>query len=692
MTNTLRKDMNDNVFCLGITSHLTSSASDSSTRVGDCSARSSFAASLSSTASMISSDAGTTRKDSSASRWGVTVKRGDQQSLQRWQSIWFGEGSSETWWEDPETWDETREFPDSWQPCQRAQFEANEALLGVSPTFQEDLSQYTTPKDISTVPWELQFPDSWQPCQWDQFKTNEELFGVSSTFQEDLSQYTTLLDEETLLDAFRRFQEDLRRLADVIACDITKAAPAGAGSDIDTEVPDEEELWAVVPRQDPGSSVAGLPTPVPRQVQDDHGRGSTENRSWFWDHRGTVRATQLVSEGLLQLRLEGLENSKVCSGICLCVTVVCFNAISCLLRLIAADARFSTGLVAIALTAVTAHFSGWNVMKLFVEDSPNARSPSGGTKAAQVESPCRGNSSSSSSGLPCATFVEGQATHWLDSPEHFRRACRRLSEKQLPAKAKKALGFAASAPGQQHLLAVVSVLDPRSGELCMLCVASARGEAFVFDLRSAGAGRAAAAALGGLLKDPARTKVFHQARRGVRALERQFGADVLGFWDTQVVDLVLRRRVYRENGTIAEASCLQELWKRYCCDLAEMDGAFQEISLDEDQECLMRHLATQAKAVLLLASQISSKLVEAFGRQKDFPLRIAELSRLHVDEGEEELDDGRDQGLSQQQQPSQALLQAVARAVRAMELQAVFDEGCETSCVPGDEVRDRLCG
>lgn len=626
----------DSVCCLGLASHLTSSASDSSTRVGDCSARSSLAASVSSTASMSSSAAGTTRKDSSASRWGVTANHSDQQSLQRWQSMWFGEGSSATWWEDPETWKAKWEFPVSWQPCQLDQFKTNEELFRCSSTFQEDLSQYTTPWGISTVSWEV------------------------------------------------------RQLADVIACEITKGAPTGAGSDTETWVPDEKELWAAVPREDAGSSVAGLPTPVPGD-QADHGRGSTERGSWFLDHMRTLRAPHLVSEGLLQLRLEGPESSRIRGGICLCITIVCFNAISCLLRTIATDASFATGLVAVSLTAVTAYFSGWHMMKnLFVIDSPQAQPPSGRVKAAQVESLRRG-SGSSSRGLPCATHVEGQAMYWLDRPEFFRRACRRLSEKQLSAKAKKALGFAASAPGQkQHFLAVVPVLDPHSGELCMLCVASAPGEAFVFDLRSAG-GHAAAAALGELLKDPARTKVFHQAGRGVRALERQFGADVLGFWDIQVVDLVLRRRMHRESGTIVQVSCLEELWKRYCCDLAEMDDAFQEISLTEDQDCLLKHLAAQAKAILLLASQTNSELVEAFGRQKDFPLRIAELSRLHVEEGEEELDDGIDQALCLQQQPSQALLQAVARAVRAMELQAVFDEGCETCCVvPGDAVRDCL--
>lgn len=682
----------------GIASDLT--RSDSSTAPGDCSARSSRAASLSSAASVISSNAGTTKKDSSASRWGVRTKQGDQQSLQRWQSLWFGERSMgreqcqwyqfrpnddlETWecpdvrqpcqWdrsrsdEDPETW----EMPDSMQPCQWDHFVEGHFRTGEHlETWDYSDSwhpyqwhQFKTDEDPET--W--QNPDNWQRCQWDQFKTNEELFGVASTFQDDLSQYTTPLD-------IRRVPWEVQRLADAIASEIANDRCSGAGghgspgmgSDNGSESLDEEDLWAAVPREAPGSSTEDLPAPVPDQVQHYHSRDSGGYRRgigcWFSDL--ATPGVQLASDLWLQLSVR-LQDSKVRLG----VTIVCFNVISSLMRLIFANVYFATGFLAIFLTAVAAYVSGWHPPRTTrerkkrasvfgeVEDSPHAQPPSDGAKAAQVERPSRGTNCKIISGLPCTMCVAGQAAYWLDCPEHFRGACRRLSEKQ-PA--------AMTAPP----FAVVPVADPYGCELCLLCVASALGETFVFDLRSRGAGPAVAAALGRLMKDPAHTKVLHADRRGVRAFERQFGADVFegNFWNTQVVDLVLRRRVHRE-GTIAEFSCLQKLCRTYCGDLAVMDDAFEEISPnEEDQNRLLSQLTARAKAILLLASRLTSALAEAFGEQQDFTLHIAELSRLHAKE--EELDDAHDPAQRLQQHSSQAFLQAVARAVRGMELRAV---------------------
>lgn len=709
--------------------------SDASTGPGDCSARSSVAASFSSAASMISSDAGTSKKDSSASRWGVRAKHGDQESLQRWQNLWFGERSmaTATWFEDanarmfsdnrqPCQWDQFRpnedpeswEFPDGRQPCQWDHFRTNEDPEtweipdNMQPCHWDHFRETRFRSDEDPETWEFsdswhpyqwnrfntdedpetwENPGNWQRCQWDQFKTNEELFGVTSTFRDDLSQYTTPLDLSTV-------PWELQRLADVIACEIANENSSGAGghgspgmgSDNETESPDEEELWAAVPREAPGSSMEGLPAPIPCQVQDDHSSGarSAGCRSsigffWFWDVAtpGAQLAGKLCSELCLRL---SLLDSRVRGGTGLFVTIVCFNMISCLMRLIFANAYFATGFVAIFLIAVTAYGSGWHPTTTpFVEDLPHAHTPSR-AKAAQVQSSSRGSDSTkrSSGGLPCSMRVTGQTACWVDRPERFRRACRRLSAKQLPTET----------PGlRAPRLAVVPVADPCTGELCLLCVASALGEVFVFDLRSTGADPAVATALGELMKDPAHTIVLHADRRGVRALERKFGADVFAgnFWNTQVVDLVLRRHVHRE-GTIAQVSCLRELWKRYKGDPAKMEDALEEISLKNEHQ-LRLQLAAQAKAILLLASKLTHELVKAFGWQQDFTLRIAELSRLHA---EEELDDDHDPALCLRRQPSQAFLQAVARAVRGMELQAVFDTGRKRYFMPGGNLRERL--
>jgi PAB1-binding protein PBP1 len=78
---------------------------------------------------------------------------------------------------------------------------------------------------------------------WDQFKANAELFGVVSSFQNDLSQYTTPLDVTKIPRAIR---DKADRLAKEIESNRkTNNLDAGIGCDCDDN---EEAHWSAVPR------------------------------------------------------------------------------------------------------------------------------------------------------------------------------------------------------------------------------------------------------------------------------------------------------------------------------------------------------------------------------------------------------------------------------------------------------------
>lgn len=78
--------------------------------------------------------------------------------------------------------------------------------------------------------------------QGDQFLVNQELFGFVSTFKSDMSQYTTPLDISTVPVTI---QEKAHRLAREIELKHKGLSPEDAGIDGDE---DEEALWSSVPR------------------------------------------------------------------------------------------------------------------------------------------------------------------------------------------------------------------------------------------------------------------------------------------------------------------------------------------------------------------------------------------------------------------------------------------------------------
>jgi len=81
--------------------------------------------------------------------------------------------------------------------------------------------------------------------RWNQFEANEAMFGVKSTFKDDLSQYTTPLDISKVSLAIRQKAD---RVAKEIETGMTGAHHHdGVGSDGDD---DEEGLWSSVPRQE----------------------------------------------------------------------------------------------------------------------------------------------------------------------------------------------------------------------------------------------------------------------------------------------------------------------------------------------------------------------------------------------------------------------------------------------------------
>lgn len=80
--------------------------------------------------------------------------------------------------------------------------------------------------------------------QGDQFLVNKELFGVVSTYKEDLSQYTTPLDISAVPIAIR---EKAGRLAREIERDGKRSSHDPEIADIDNDA-DEEALWSAVKR------------------------------------------------------------------------------------------------------------------------------------------------------------------------------------------------------------------------------------------------------------------------------------------------------------------------------------------------------------------------------------------------------------------------------------------------------------
>lgn len=85
-----------------------------------------------------------------------------------------------------------------------------------------------------------------QSRTWDQFEANRQLFGVTSTYKNDLSQYTTPLNEKALPAGVR---EKAKQIAEEIE---NRASKKNARDMMDCggeeEEEDEEDLWSAVPR------------------------------------------------------------------------------------------------------------------------------------------------------------------------------------------------------------------------------------------------------------------------------------------------------------------------------------------------------------------------------------------------------------------------------------------------------------
>ena len=192
---------------------------------------------------------------------------GSKRELQRWQAPSSSPAELELLYSKP---DKSRDRV--WD-----QFAANEVLFGVKSTYQENMSQYTTPlpsdagssslegffridADIcdrdsnrnkagskrelqrwqapSSSPAELELlyskPDKSRDRVWDQFAANEVLFGVKSTYKEDMSQYTTPLD-------IGRIPDSIKKQANKIAREIEQRPAVGAWCEPDLWGGDDEE-------------------------------------------------------------------------------------------------------------------------------------------------------------------------------------------------------------------------------------------------------------------------------------------------------------------------------------------------------------------------------------------------------------------------------------------------------------------
>jgi len=79
-------------------------------------------------------------------------------------------------------------------------------------------------------------------AHWNQFETNQELFGVKSSYKEDMSQYTTPLDISAV-------PPDIKGKADKLAREIEKERKNSLHpEDMEVSDEDEEARWSAVPR------------------------------------------------------------------------------------------------------------------------------------------------------------------------------------------------------------------------------------------------------------------------------------------------------------------------------------------------------------------------------------------------------------------------------------------------------------
>lgn len=121
----------------------------------------------------------------------------------------------------------------AWQPVASPKEEEDDRLYGTLEELNCDTSRHKT--------------GNGRGKGWDQFEVNERLFGITSTFKQDLSQYTTPLVVNSLPAQVRA---RAKQIADEIENKSGKKGSSAEEMDCGAEVEDEEELWSAVPRND----------------------------------------------------------------------------------------------------------------------------------------------------------------------------------------------------------------------------------------------------------------------------------------------------------------------------------------------------------------------------------------------------------------------------------------------------------